>query len=160
MIKRPVGVTIAAVLYSFGGFVLLLGVVDALSHQELRSIATSGLLVDFGFQAVVALTAGIGMWTRQKWGWWFGAFYLCFSVALGSKTIFLWVLRKPNGGPGLDGAAVIRVVVSLVLLSYFFRGNVAQFFELAPSSLWKRLGMLLIAGIGASLALEGVSLRL
>lgn len=157
--KRPVGVTIAAVLYSCGGIALLLGVLDPVFHEDSRSVATASLLIDLGFQAVIALTAGVGMWTRRKWGWWFGAFYLCYSVAMGLAVVLQLVLGTPNGVPGPYGAAVIRIVVSLVLLSYFFRGNVAQFFELAPSRRWKRLGLLLIAAIVTSLALAWVSMR-
>jgi hypothetical protein len=159
MTKRPVGVTVAAVLYSFGGIILLGGVAKSVATVELRSVVPgeSRLLTDLGFQGVIALAAGIGIWSRKRWGWWFATFYLCYSASLGFDVFLSPVLGRQQQVPLDYRGAIIRIVISLALLSYFFRENVEQFFELVAASRWRRLGILLICTIVASLALAGIS---
>lgn len=159
MTKRPVGVAIAAVLYSFGGIILLTGVARSVTTVELRSVVLgeSRLLTDLGFQGVIALAAGVGIWSRKKWGWWLATFYLCYSASLGFDLLLSPVFGRQQQVPLDYRGAIIRIVISLALLSYFFRGNVEQFFELAATSPWRRLGILLACTIAASLALAGIS---
>jgi hypothetical protein len=159
MTERPVGVTIAAVLYSFGGIILLVSVAKSVTTVELRSVVPgeSSLLTDLGFQGVIALAAGVGIWSRKKWGWWFATFYLCYSASLGFDLLLSPVLGRQQQVLLDYRGAIMRVVISLALLSYFFRENVEQFFELAATTRWRRLGILLVCAIAASLALAGIS---
>lgn len=160
--KRPVGITVLAVLYFLGGLALIgMQVVFWRQLAEgLGSIGVSAVVGQLGifFLAALGLAAGTGMWLARSWGWWLGAFYLTYSVARSvSALIALPGLLEAAGESAANGAKHYvkfggRIVVHSAICWYFFTPKVEAYFGVAAISRKKRLAGLVTAttGIGAA----------
>lgn len=159
--KRPVGITILALLYFVGGLGLL--ALQVVFHRQLAeglgSIGATAVVAFLGifFLAAIGIAAGIGMWLGKSWGWWLGAFYLTYSVARSiSALITLPGLLEAAGESAASGAKHYvkfggRIVVHSAICWYFFTPKVEAYFGVAAISRKKRLAGLVTAttGIGA-----------
>lgn len=112
--KRPVGITILAVLYFLSG-VAILGMQVAFYRQlneGLGGVGVSTVVAQLGifFLAALGLAAGTGMWLAKRWGWWLGAFYLTYSVARSiNALIVLPGLLEAAGGSAGSGANFLPI---------------------------------------------------
>ncbi|MHC4876534.1 MAG: hypothetical protein ACYTGL_08545, partial [Planctomycetota bacterium] len=160
------GVTILAVLHLVGGVLLLVGQVMLLANldrvsQGLNGVGIPPALLVMGVMllAGIALASGVGMWLGTRWGWWCAAFYYVYSVARNANA-FLMVSDLADGleggsrGPGYYYAKFGgRVVIHLLLLLYFFKDNVLEYFEAQDQHKGKAIGIL----IGVTAAIFGIS---
>lgn len=166
MRQRPLGISILAILHLAGGVLLcalqipLLAAVGEL-QDPLRAAGVPPILLVLGmlFLAVLGITAGVGMWLGKQWGWWFGAFYYVYGVArnapaLGTVAELADDLPEGARGPGYYYAKHgMRILVHLLILLYFFKGNVLAYFGLEEQSKWKAVSAL----VAACLAVAGVA---
>lgn len=166
MKDRPTGVTILAVLHLIGGVLLLFGQVVLLANldrvsQGLDAVGIPPALLVMGVMllAGIALVSGIGMWLGTRWGWWCAAFYYVYSVARHANA-FVMVSDLADGleggsrGPGYYYAKFGgRVVIHLLLLLYFFKDNVVEYFEVQDQHKGKAIGIL----IGVTAAIFGIA---
>ena len=152
MKERPIGISILSVLYILGGLAILvmqLFLSGAIS-EGMESIGISGLysLFAIGFLGFLGLSAGIGMWTGKRWGWYLGTFYLLYSVARSTNAILMIPsLVEQFGAPegGVDKYYIKyggRIFFHSLLTLYFFKGNVVEFFGVGNTNPWKRFGIL------------------
>lgn len=159
--KRPIGITILAVLYFLSGLAIL-GMQVAFYRQlneGLGNVGVSAVVAQLGilFLAALGLAAGTGMWLAKRWGWWLGAFYLTYSVARSiNALIALPGLLEAVGGSAGSGAKYYikyggRVVIHSLICWYFFTPKVEAYFGVADISRKKRVGGLVAAtaGVGA-----------
>lgn len=160
--KRPVGISILALLYFVGG-IGILGL-QIVFHRQLAdglgSIGASVVVAYVGifFLAAIGIAAGIGMWLGKTWGWWLGAFYLTYSVARSISALFslpglIEAVGEPSGGAGRHyfkfGG---RIVVHSLICWYFFTPKVEGYFGVAGVPRKKRLAGLVSATVGTSAA--------
>jgi hypothetical protein len=133
--KRPVGVTILAVLaIIYGIFSLLLALLgllgSALVAAGVTAVATKysiGTLVYATIAdavlGILYLAFGIGAFRLKGWAWTVGVVALALDVV---RTIVGFVIQGFSVGKSVGG--VITIVVALVLLWYLFRPNVRAAF--------------------------------
>jgi hypothetical protein len=154
-LPRPVGVSILAVLHVLFG-VLLVGaqflMLARLSAMEdsLRAIGMPPMLLLIGvlFLSVLAIASGIGMWLGTQWGWWCATFYYVYSVFRNGSALLTVASLADQMESSTRGPEYYimqyggRMVVHFLLLLYFFKGNVLEFFHLENVSKPKAIGIL------------------
>lgn len=158
--KRPVGITILAILFLVGGIgIVALGVglflflpsddggidrvLDVLGANRLS------LFLGFGVLAALGIAGGVGMLRGAAWGWWIGGFYSVYAIARNAMA----ALALPEiaesaaalGEPDPDLTKhyikfIGRVVINLLLVLYFYRLKVLSYFGLVGLSRMKAIG--------------------
>jgi hypothetical protein len=141
------------------------------SGMESIDISSPYVMTVISFLGVFGLATGIGMWTGKKWGWWLSALYLSCGVAM-DIVVLLTVpervqdLSEPEGGAAQYYVEhVRRIIVYSLLILYFFKSNVVEYFQLGGGSSWKRLfllvgvtaGIMVIFAVGSLFANAGGS---
>ena len=155
---RPIGISVLAVLYFLGGL-LALGIVvlgPGSMPAEFEELGVSGLLIAIRiiFWCALGIAAGVGMWTRKRWGWWLGAFWLFYSIARNVNALLMLPgLVEQFGAQEVDVAKYQlrfagRIAVSALLILYFFKSNVVAWFGVGATPGWKRVALLAGATIG------------
>lgn len=150
---RPTLITILAILNILGGlsvFITQLVAWGNLKQAAIQSsISITQLLLGFIFLAVLSVSSGIGMWLGQKWGWWLGAFNELYVIPR-RINVLLAALSMYSGTEGDELTRIIRsagqILVSIVLLFYFYRHNVLDYFGLAEFPKWKSI-IILFGGL-------------
>ena len=173
MNKRPVGVSILAVLYVTGGLgtlaIQILFSSSLLGAAEFLGVSSLLTMVHFAFLGALGLAAGIGMWTGRKWGWWLGALYLLYSIARDTNALFtISDLVREYGEPEAGATRIYvkhagRIIVNSLLILYFFKSNVVEYFQVAGIGTRKRflalvgttIGIVAIFAVGSLLASAG-----
>lgn len=148
--RRPTLITILAILNILGGlsvFITQLVAWGNLKQAAIQSsISITQLLLGFIFLAVLSVSSGIGMWLGQKWGWWLGALNELYVIPR-RLNVLLAALSMYTGTEGDELTRIIRsagqILLSIVLLFYFYRHNVLDYFGLAEFPKWKSILMLL-----------------
>ncbi len=159
--KRPVGITILAVLYLIGG-VAVLGLQLAMAPKLIAGFERSGIPaiqahVALGFLGMLGVAGGVGMIRGKPWGWWLGAFYLTYSVARSAHALLLLprIAAQFNASADLLAPHYVkfggRIVVHSLICWYFFTSGVEEFFAVAGTPRWKRLVLLIAATLGVVL---------
>lgn len=121
--ERPTGVTILAVLSFIGGVLLLLAGVGLLALGGASGSAPVGAIVGIlgGGSILIGLlelVVGYGLWTLQGWAWWWGVVTQGLNVLLG-------LTHLSQGG---TGNGIIGLVISAIILWYFFTPEVKRAF--------------------------------
>lgn len=159
---RPTGISILAVLYLIGGASVLAAQIflSGLITKGASAIGVSNVhaMLGFAFLGTIGVVSAIGMWTGKKWGWWLGAFYLFYSVARNAEA-FLMIptllesLGMPEGGVTKHyvkhGG---RVIIHSLLILYFFKSSVVDYFGVGAMGPWRRFSILLAATIAVALS--------
>ncbi|HTU27567.1 MAG TPA: hypothetical protein VMF30_19310 [Pirellulales bacterium] len=158
MNKRPIGISILAVLHVIGGVVLVgLLLLLVAKFENLSPLAADlGVSAPMFVASIVLLTlltfaAGIGMWRGARWGWWTGAFYYLYSIVRHAGAIWL-VYRLRDTLAGLPGGSETahkqmikfagRIIVSALIFAYFFKPSVLAYFRLEQFGRAKAIGIL------------------
>ncbi|HLD35603.1 MAG TPA: hypothetical protein VJC37_02690 [Planctomycetota bacterium] len=161
MNKRPVLLTLLAVIHITGGALALIAIpVLAIIYQYKKVEMPEGLgsfvllmVVSVFLIAILALVSGIGMMIGEKWGWWIGALYYVYSVVRNVHALITMPgLAEDIGEPakGLEyhyfkhGA---RILSHVLLLLYFFRGSVLEYFGLKQQSRIKTVFILIVSAL-------------
>ncbi len=168
MKKRPIGITILAILSIFGGIGII--VVQVIFSGELEKVFEShGLsslatLLNFAILSVWAFAAGIGMWLGRKLGWWLGSLYLSYSVLRNVNAIFtIMDIVAQNHDQVIDTTKyyikhIGRVIFHSLLVAYYFKNNVMEFFQISTNykkkRFWKFIGITLLIFIAMILVTQ------
>jgi hypothetical protein len=116
--KRPLGVTIVAILMIINGIILIAGGIGGVSVGAVMGIpligAASGVLVALG---IAALIVAWGLIKGKGWAW-------IVTVILSIISIIMSIIAIAGGNFG----AVINLVISGVILYYMYRPEVKAYF--------------------------------
>ncbi|MDR2866088.1 MAG: hypothetical protein LBV13_01590 [Methanomassiliicoccaceae archaeon] len=122
MAQRPTFLSIICILLAISGLLLLLaGIMVIASEGAINdALGDVDLLVDLTAIGAIALIAGLialvvtyMLWKGIKLGWYLVMVYLIILVIFG-------ILSLPAG--------ILSLIVVIVLIWYFFRPNVKEFF--------------------------------
>ena len=116
--KRPLGVTIIAIVAAAGGLLSLFGGASVLSGMASGPVALAYIVITFG---ILGLALGAGFFTRAKWAWMAGIVIYIISIGLGIAEIVY------GGQVGFIGG-IIRTLAGIILPVYLLRPGPKSFF--------------------------------
>jgi hypothetical protein len=116
--KKPVGVTVIAVIAAAGGLLSLFGAASAFSGSATGPTWLAIVVTIFG---ILGLALGVGFYTGARWAWMGGIVIYIVSILLGILEI---VYGGTIGGVG----GVIRIVAGIVIPAYLTRAGPKKFF--------------------------------
>ena len=116
--RRPLGVTIIAIVAAAGGTLSLFGGASVLTGMASGPIALAYIVVIFG---ILGLALGAGFFTGAKWAWMAGIGIYLISIGLGIAEIIY------GGQVGLIGG-IIRTIAGIVIPIYLTRPKPKAFF--------------------------------
>jgi hypothetical protein len=116
--KRPLGVTIIAIVAGAGGLLSIFGGASRFAGMGTGPIALAYIVIAFG---ILGLTLGAGFFTGAKWAWMVGIVIYILSIGLGIAEIIY------GGQVGLIGG-IIRTIAGIVIPIYLTRPNPRGFF--------------------------------
>jgi hypothetical protein len=122
--KRPIGVTIIAIVAAAGGLLSLFGGASVLAGMASGPFALAITVIIFG---ILGLALGVGFFTGAKWAWMAGIIIYIISIGLGIAEILY------GGQVGLIGG-IIRTIAGIVIPIYLTRPKPKAFFGKGPSS--------------------------
>ncbi len=115
--KRPLGVTIIAIVAAAGGLLSLFGGASVLSGIASGPVALAYIVIIFG---ILGLALGAGFFTGAKWAWMAGIMIYIISIGLGIAEILY------GGNVGLIGG-IIRTIAGIVIPVYLTRPGPKSF---------------------------------
>jgi hypothetical protein len=121
--KRPVGVTIIAIVAATGGLLSLFGGASVLSGMASGPFALAIIVIISG---ILGLALGAGFFTGARWAWMAGIVIYIISIGLGIAEIIY------GGQVGLIGG-IIRTIAGIVIPIYLARPKPKAFFGKSPS---------------------------
>jgi len=122
--KRPLGVTIIAIVAAAGGLLSLFGGASVLSGMASGPVALAYIVIIFG---ILGLALGGGFFTGVNWAWMAGIIIYIVSIGLGIAEIL------SGGNVGLIGG-IIRTIAGIVIPVYLTRPGPKSFFGKGASS--------------------------
>ena len=123
-LKRPVGVTIIAVVAAAGGLLSLFGGASVLSGTASGPFVLAIIVIIFG---ILGLALGAGFFTGVRWAWMAGIIIYIISIGLGIAEI------RYGGNVGLIGG-IIRTIAGIIIPVYLTRPKPKSFFGKGASS--------------------------
>ena len=103
--KRPVGVTIIAIIAAAGGLLSIFGGASRLAGMGTGPVVLAYIVIIFG---ILGLALGAGFYTGAKWAWMAGIIIYIISIGLGIAEIIY------GGQVGLIGG-IIRTIAGIVI---------------------------------------------
>jgi hypothetical protein len=122
--KRPVGVTIIAIVAAAGGLLSLFGGASVLSGMSSGPFALAIIVIMFG---ILGLALGAGFFTGAKWAWMAGIVVYIISIGLGITEIIY------GGQVGFIGG-IIRTLAGIIIPVYLMRPGLKSFFGKVSSA--------------------------
>ena len=169
--NQPTGVTILAVLHLIGGillfvmqFALIANMADAATALQTIGMSPYLLIAGVMFLSVITIGSGAGMIVGAKWGWWLGAFYYVYSIFRNGSAILGVISLADQIEDGTRGVNHYlfkhgaRIVVNALLLLYFFKENVLEYFNL--SSVSKVKAVCLMVGICVAIGVVTTAIQM
>jgi hypothetical protein len=125
--KRPLGVTIIAIVLTISGILnILVGLIGLdILKIDLGTLATgaqanAGALVISG---ILTLIVAAGMFATSTWAWWLTVAVMIFRIVVDG-----WAVIAYGWSSTIGYSALVNVVISLIILWYFNRANVRAAF--------------------------------
>lgn len=135
MKKRPVFITIIAILSVISGISILIIQFASNFGSRLNGIYSqfelTAIVLVFSFLALVYIISGIGILLRKKWGWFFGGYMYAFNICryiIG--VVSAYVLYPEIAKSSKVTEVVGRVIISSLVLMYFFSDGILEYFDL------------------------------
>jgi len=122
--KRPVGVTIIAIVAAAGGLLSLFGGASRLAGMSTGPIGLAYIVIIFG---ILGLALGAGFFTGARWAWMAGITIYIISIGLGIAEIIY------GGQVGFVGG-IIRTLAGIIIPVYLMRPRPKSFFGKASSA--------------------------
>ncbi len=122
--KRPIGVTIIAIVAAAGGLLSLFGGASRLAGMGTGPIVLAYIVIVFG---ILGLALGAGFFTGVKSAWMAGIIIYIISIGLGIAEILY------GGQVGLIGG-IIRTIAGIVIPIYLTRPKPKSFFGKGATS--------------------------
>ena len=116
--KRPVGVTIIAIVAAAGGLLSLFGGASRLAGMSTGPIGLAYIVIIFG---ILGLALGAGFFTGARWAWMAGITIYIISIGLGIAEIIY------GGQVGFVGG-IIRTLAGIIIPVYLMRPRPKSFF--------------------------------
>lgn len=148
--KRPKLISVLAFFCFLSG---LLSISLLLSNndfvQEIFFLDISTIYFSVLLLGIIYLGSGIGMWLGKRWGWYLGAICYCYAIirnsfALVQLSQILRVFNDLQQEAGLGYFKFFaRIIGNGLILSYFFKSNVINYFQVNNRSNWKKAGLVL-----------------
>jgi hypothetical protein len=113
--KRPLGVTIVAILY------LLLGLLWLMT--ALVDVFTSESSLPWLFAGIVYIILALGMFGGWNWVWYLGVIMALVSIGL---ALYGWY--SADWSTDALWGALGAMIIPVIILWYLFRRNVKEFF--------------------------------
>jgi hypothetical protein len=144
-VKRPIGVTMLSILHVIGGMVVLVPFANVLILKDNNLLVRVASMLELpaifqlaglGLFSVMLIASGIGLWFAKSWGWWAAAFFYLdrTGISIIGLVLVSHLSNEPAVGPRGAGHYLvqygIRILISVIILIYLFRGNVRTFFQL------------------------------
>lgn len=148
MKKKPIGITILSILALISGVLIVSQAMHARNFNAL-------LVVSVLFVGILAISSGIGMLLGKRWGWWLGTFYYVYAILRYLNTIFAGfriAVQSQNSIPEIGNHITeygIRIVIHSLILLYFFKDDVKEYFNVSHYSKFKPT--LALFGIGIAI---------
>jgi lysylphosphatidylglycerol synthetase-like protein (DUF2156 family) len=127
-VNRPLGITIIAIVLAISG---VLDIVLGLVGMDILPIDVGELASGSDLSGGAAVITGIltlivsyGMWMTAGWAW-----LLTVAVMIFRIVVDVWAIVTHGIGSPLGSAAIGQLIVSAIILWYFFRPNVRAAFE-------------------------------
>ena len=121
--KRPVGVTIIAIVAAVGALLSLFGGASRLAGMGTGPVELAYIVIIFG---ILGLALGAGFYAGARWAWMAGIIIYIISIGLGIDEIIY------GGQVGLIGG-IIRTIAGIVIPIYLTRPKPKAFFGKSPS---------------------------
>lgn len=122
--KRPVGITIIAIIAAAGGLLSLFGGAQVLSGNASGPVPLAIIVIIFG---ILGLALGWGFYTGAGWAWVAGIIVYLASIGLGIAEI---LYGGTVGGIG----GIIRIIAGIIIPVYLTRKTVRGFFGKVSAS--------------------------
>ena len=122
--RRPVGVTIIAIVAAAGGLLSLFGGTSRLAGMGTGPIGLAYIVIIFG---ILGLALGAGFFTGARWAWMAGITIYIISIGLGIAEIIY------GGQVGFVGG-IIRTLAGIIIPVYLMRPRPKSFFGKASSA--------------------------
>jgi hypothetical protein len=122
--KRPVGVTMIAIVAAAGGVLSLFGGASRLAGMGTGPIALAYIVIVFG---ILGLALGAEFFTGAQWAWIAGIIIYIISIGLGIAEVVY------GGQVGLIGGT-IRTIAGIVIPVYLARPKPKAFFGKGTTS--------------------------
>ncbi|WP_182870173.1 hypothetical protein [Stieleria mannarensis] len=136
-------------------------------EEFLRSVGIPFALLVIGmmFLSILTIASGVGMWMGTKWGWWLASFYYVYSIFRNGSALFTVVTMADQ----LEGSARgpeyymtkhgVRIVIHCLLVFYFFKPNVLEFFDMASVNKARAVGVLvgICTGLAVAMSVFGLA---
>ncbi len=122
--KRPLGVTIIAIVAAAGGILSLFGGASVLAGMASGPFTLAIIVIVFG---ILGLALGAGFFTGAKWAWMAGIMIYIISIGLGIAEILY------GGQVGLVGG-IVRTIAGIIIPVYLMRPGPKSFFGKVSSS--------------------------
>ncbi|QEG02806.1 hypothetical protein Mal15_69270 [Stieleria maiorica] len=127
-------------------------------EESLSSVGIPYVLLVIGvmFLAILTIASGVGMWMGTKWGWWLASFYYVYGIFRNGSALFTVVTMADQLEGGTRGPEYymtkhgVRIVIHCLLVLYFFKPNVLEFFDMTTVNKARAVGVLV--GICTALA--------
>jgi len=116
--KRPIGITIIAIVAAAGGLLSLFGGASRLAGMGTGPVTLAYIVIVFG---ILGLALGAGFFTGARWAWMAGIIIYIISIGLGIAEIIY------GGQVGLIGG-IIRTIAGIVIPIYITRPKPKAFF--------------------------------
>jgi hypothetical protein len=125
--NRPLGITVIAIILAISGvFDIIFGLVS----MDILRVDVGELPSGAGLSGTGAIISGIltlivsyGLWVTAGWAW-----LLAVAVMILRIVIDVWVIVTHGLGSALGGSAIVQLIISAIILWYFFRPNVRAAF--------------------------------
>lgn len=123
--KRPFGVTIAAVVLMLSGLVQLLTGAEAMGWLRILNAPAGGESAGVGLlvAGLVTLLVGLGLFSTAGWAWLLTVVVLVIRIVAD-----IWAIVSHGIGSPLGMASIVNLVISAVILWYFMRPSVRAAF--------------------------------
>jgi hypothetical protein len=122
--KRPVGITIIAIVAAAGGLLSIFGGASRLAGMGTGPFVLAYIVIMFG---ILGLTLGVGFFTGAKWAWIAGIVIYIISIGLGITEIVY------GGQVGFIGG-IIRTLAGIIIPVYLMRPGPKGFFGKVSSA--------------------------
>lgn len=147
--KRPTFISILAFFQFLGGIGLFLLLItsDMTPLASILNISNVNMFIPISILGVMSLGAAIGMWKGKRWGWYLGAIVFCYAIFRNGYALSQ-VIGMSNiietSGESTDSyfiKYVGRVIINGLVLLYFFKANVIEYFQVTNLRDWKKVGI-------------------
>lgn len=155
--KRPLGITIFAVLHLVGGVAYLLILIAAPERimQAGNDVGFSGYDLGAGmaYLTIMLLGSAYGMWHGKHWGWWLAAYYYTYAIARYANIIvYVSGMEKTTEIAAAEVSRQIirrsgQIVTHLAVIIYFFTKRVIEYYNFKKFSRLEAAVILIISAV-------------